>query len=230
MTDVRRILFDALPINSGAEASSIVDRILADLDAAGLTISRKGEANSVDYHQRRGRDADIISETLAAYREYMLDDDYEVAPLHTIFQRMQERFQMVDRLPPKGEPDALRDQIADVVLNANGNDYNLAESKDEEPLCYEWALHIANSVLKIDGIARTALANTDGGWRDIEGAPKDGTRFLIGFPDIQHIELGKWSSKEQAWSNTYGIPFVGPMSSALWKPIHALPTPPTEAE
>lgn len=55
-------------------------------------IHDRGFANSVDFLQRQGRDADIISEAISTYDEWMLDDDFEAMPvLERIISRMKER-------------------------------------------------------------------------------------------------------------------------------------------
>ena len=48
--------------------------------------------SSIDYHQRRGMLQDIIDEAIAAYDQFMLDDDYDAqGALDRIIQRMRER-------------------------------------------------------------------------------------------------------------------------------------------
>ena len=69
----------------------------------------------------------------------------------------------------------------------------------------------------------------EGGWREIETAPKDGTRILLcwkAFSGVsEHVELGKWKSPNGdfvgGWCNTYGHAFNG--TPDYYMP---LPTPP----
>ena len=69
----------------------------------------------------------------------------------------------------------------------------------------------------------------EGGWREIETAPKDGTRIILcwkAFSGVsEHVELGKWKSPNGdfvgGWCNTYGHAFNG--TPDYYMP---LPTPP----
>lgn len=61
------------------------------------------------------------------------------------------------------------------------------------------------------------------GWRDIESAPKDGTRIIVMYDDCPtlpaHVELGKY--REGYCCNTYGHRFSG--EPTHWMPLPAAP-------
>lgn len=74
-------------------------------------------------------------------------------------------------------------------------------------------------------LARMREANE---WKDIESAPKDGTRINLCWEEAggipAHVELGKWSTAD-GWCNTYGKPFHG--DADYWS---SLPSPPQDGK
>ena len=70
--------------------------------------------------------------------------------------------------------------------------------------------------------AATALSARSDGWRDIESAPKDGTRFCAAWRDV---EMGEWQvSPDTAWHRDHWCSDGdGHIEAVKWQP---LPTPP----
>lgn len=65
--------------------------------------ARGDVSSSIEYHQQRGRDADIIDEALAAYDSYLSDDSDPKSTFIKIMSRMRERRAMAERPVAGGE-------------------------------------------------------------------------------------------------------------------------------
>ena len=95
--DAERMLRKAIDVTWGyaledgsVPSTKIQDKIIATVRAApGAT---PAAISSIDFHQRKGRASDIISEALLAYDQWMLDDNYDAtSALRDIMTRMKNR-------------------------------------------------------------------------------------------------------------------------------------------
>lgn len=187
------------------------DDTLEALDAAGLTISRKGEA------------------TLSNFVDGM-------EPLGADFERVwNENTDKLYEADPKGEADALRDALDCLISEAAQTKAELLSDDATSNYRHGWQSG------RLSGFedARTALANTDGGWIDIKSAPKDGTEFFAWVipgseesrarPErlVCRVRGGAFEYKHShGWFRFLGEKYLA-RKLTHWRP---LPTPPTEAE
>jgi hypothetical protein len=180
----------------GSSMSSAVAKPIIAGQASGPS-----ETNSIspqrapEPFQSRGRHYDIILEALAAYDEWMLDDDYDAGvTLRKIMDRMRERVGMTDApadtrpQPPQG--------VREVSVRAIQLSY---ARKDLEPtsevtlaLYREDAEHAADAVL-------AALSEGKPGGEETIVVPKSALAWLFGdAPDAD----GKWFGHNQPLSSS----------------------------
>ena len=71
------------------------------------------------------------------------------------------------------------------------------------------------------------------GWRPICEEARQADRIQIAWAPFgnipEHVELGWWSDRAQAWVNTYGKPFSGEPDAWMPLPAYPLPSPPASA-
>jgi len=240
MTNVREILakavatIDHLKDYCTEPAERVqVDAVMLELealDAAGLTISRKGEAEEAyelgerdgyegavqDLDQATGGDGEFICVLGGPDDRHCPDADHMKA-------RIIGRF----RASPKGETDALREMAQRI--------YDIAQPL-EGKTPFGQLVSVGD---KLMGLARTALANTDGGWNyDLDDAPT-GWPLDVASKGVAGPEVGIREVHADG-STTWLILDAGLAdgSSPGWchrldAPVYAWrarPTPPTEAE
>jgi hypothetical protein len=91
LQDDLRDMLRALGLPDGARPQS-PHEIFRECIEAVKAIKAREPQSSAEYHQKRGAAWDIVDEALIAYREFMLDDDYDaITALKKICDRMEER-------------------------------------------------------------------------------------------------------------------------------------------
>lgn len=83
----------------------------------------------------------------------------------------------------------------------------------------------ANSAIAVYRAMLSAAPKQAMGWRDIESAPRDGTRVLIYFAGLDHVEDA--TITEDGYCLFDGESFNQPPTH--WQPLDELPSPPEKA-